>query len=195
MFTKKQLKNYCKSVLHKYKLNDKLNTRDFNQILSILKNHPSYLFKTEYKEVVGIKVKLPPYNTLYTKHSDRCFYLCLSNNKEVEISYLNAIDKPNKKTRLIKHFRKIVYDQIVEFRKNTKCKDDQFYHVDHVYPFEKIVTDFLSINQIDLNKLDLFQFEHFKNDYSDKFYNYHKEKATLQYLLPEDNYRKSNKII
>lgn len=196
MFTKKELKTYCRNILHNYKLNERLNKNDFVNIINILKFHPSFEYKTNNHKVIDIKVKYPPDNIIKRKdNNDRCFYLCLENNKEVEISYINAIDRPNKKTRLIKHYRKVVQDQIIEFRKNTKPIDNQFYHVDHIYPFEKLVTDFLHSNNINLNKLDNIEFEYFKNNYENKFYNYHKEKATLQYLLPEDNYRKSNKII
>lgn len=90
------------------------------------------------------------------------------------------LSNQSEKSRCLKRLRKYVEDQVAPHRKKG-------YHVDHVYPFEAIATDWLKIKKLDWEKIKTQKLYR-------EFAEYHRSKATYQHLTPQENIAKSNKI-
>lgn len=83
------------------------------------------------------------------------------------------------KSRCLKRLRKYVEDQVLPLRKPG-------YHVDHIYPFELIVIDWMTLRGLDWGQIKT------KALYLE-FAEYHRSVAKYQYLTPRDNLTKGNK--
>lgn len=83
------------------------------------------------------------------------------------------------KSRCLTRLRKYVEDQVDPLRRPG-------YHVDHVYPFEAIVTDWVKSKGLDWGQITT------KKLYLE-FAEYHRAVAIYQYLTPRENIAKSNK--
>lgn len=89
--------------------------------------------------------------------------------------------KSNKspRTRLYERLRKQINYQVEGLRKPG-------YHVDHVYPFSRIVDDWLEQRGLTVPKVRNY---HYKD-----FCEYHEQVAEYQYLTPQENMSKGNRI-
>jgi hypothetical protein len=86
----------------------------------------------------------------------------------------------SKKSRCLTRLRKYVEDQVEPLRRPG-------YHVDHIYPFEAIATDWLEIKGLDWGQVKT------KALYLE-FAEYHRSVAKYQYLTPKENISKGNKV-
>jgi hypothetical protein len=85
----------------------------------------------------------------------------------------------SKKTRVLGHLRKVIEYQVKPHRKHG-------WHVDHVYPFEAIVNDWLSLHGLTWDKVTARHYPSFDQ--------YHLAMAQYQLLSPAENIKKSNKL-
>lgn len=85
----------------------------------------------------------------------------------------------NPRTRLYERLRKQISYQVEELRKPG-------YHVDHVYPFSRIVDDWLEERGLTVPRVRSY---HYKD-----FCEYHERVAEYQYLTPQENMSKGNKV-
>lgn len=182
---------------------------EYNILLELLQNHPDYITKIgcgiDYFFVQRSKWKFNQFNFMIQRiddsSTDFSFNKCLKPQRN---------NSKNKNYPLI--FRDIIKEQIDSFRSsafNIIGKDDMFIcsqtglkfkkiyaHIDHVYPltFDSIYNEFLRINKIDLEKLDLSEdlgtseVQKIKDKIIiEDFYNFHKERAVLRVVYSKAN--------
>lgn len=85
----------------------------------------------------------------------------------------------SKKTRVLTNLRKVIEYQVLPHRVKGM-------HVDHVYPFEAIVTDWLTLAGLSWDKVTAKHYHSFDE--------YHYQVAQYQLLSPAENIRKSNTL-
>lgn len=139
------------------------------------------LSKTRYKALVPHITKVT-YEYHATRRGRYAMLLAWSNHHERPIPLPKSEVKSNHsaKSRCLSRLRKQIEDQIQPLRKPGL-------HVDHVYPFEAIVQDWINQKKLDwgqVNKKKLYK----------EFAQYHKQVAKYQYLSPKENIKKGNKI-
>lgn len=83
----------------------------------------------------------------------------------------------SKKTRVLGNLRKVVDYQVLPHRRRG-------FHVDHVYPFERIVTDWLALTGLTWETVTARHYPSFDA--------YHLKVAKYQLLTPAENIKKSN---
>ena len=113
---------------------------------------------------------------------------------DIKTNNNRSIEKMKENIR--RAFRCTIKDQIKEFRKKHNLNQNE--EVDHVYPFVKIVHDFM--NQLKLTYDDLSAKIRFDerlsnfvltdDDLAEKFRDFHKKVAELQPLSCEENRNK-----
>jgi len=201
---KKDALNYYKEILNSYKFGETLNEKDREEIIELLSIHPDCKrkFDNGIKEIVVDKI--PKYNS-------KAFHI-LDNNSELEaFSYIKCINgnKPPL-TRFSNTCRDIIQDDINKvkyqyFKDNSKkgevkcqetgdlCKWEDLV-IDHRQPntFSVIVDRFIEVNQIDITTIEYIEIldgvYRFENDeISQKFREYHKEKANLRIVRKTKN--------
>ncbi len=201
---KKDALNYYKEILNSYKFGEVLKEKDKEKIIELLSIHPDFKrkFSNGIKEIIVDKI--PKYNS-------KAFHI-LDNNSELEVfSYIKCINgnKPPL-TIFSSTCRNIVQDDINKvklqyFKDNSKkgevkcqetgelCKWDDLV-IDHRQPntFSVIVDRFIEVNHIDITSIEYIEVldgvYSFKNDeISQKFREYHKEKANLRIVRKSKN--------
>lgn len=201
---KKDALNYYKEILNSYKFRETLNENDKKDIVELLSIHPDRetKFCNGFKEIIVDKI--PKYNS-------KAFFV-LDNNSELEaFSYIKCINgsKPPL-TKFSCTCRDIIQDDINNvklqyFKDNSKsgkvkcqetgelCKWEDLV-IDHRQPntFSVIVDRFIEVNQIDISSIEYIRVldgvYKFKDDViSQKFKEYHKEKANLRIVKKNKN--------
>ena len=180
-------KNYLSS-------NDSIPDEDYPMIEAFIQNHPRGL-KTDEKVIITT-------NTMYGKTS-KCFAVVDSNGTVDQCSYKTAINGYNKAGEVKWCMRDVIQPQIDEFRRNDTILDScpmchskmKEIHVDHIIPFCRILSDFLTNESLTSLTFDDIAFvkevgqkKRLKDEELGKrFADYHKEHAQLRYLCAHCN--------
>lgn len=212
--TQKEAERFIQEILYKYKINIPLHGDDLVFICDLIKCHPD----KDSKIGIGIKSIIVNMDVKFNK--TRHFSIVRLDDSIMDFSFrkclLSNLDEP------IKLFhssaRRAVADQIIYFRDNIflneqnsngeiPCsitgilinKSDS--HVDHIYPntFYKIVSDFIKINNIDVNNTEFIEAsdgigrEFADNIFKSTFSDYHRKVANLQIVSPLANLKQKKK--
>lgn len=205
---KKDVIAYFKKILNSYEFRKSLDEEDFNDVLNLLKIHPNAKEKIE----IGIKeIKVDK-----TRYKTKCFNVIRVDSSCEIFSYIKCI---NGSLPPLTKFSKICRDVISNdlrlvklsfFKGNSKkgrvkCQETgelslwEELNVDHRQPntFSIIVDRFLELHRIDLSSIEYI--ESIDNVYSfkdkalsEKFRNYHKEKANLRLVRKDKNLGRSH---
>ena len=152
-----------------------LTSQELLEIKQILAKRDRYKNLVPYIDKITLEYKKTKYGTHKT-------LLAWVPGKPRPIPLPKSEIKSNhsKKSRCLKRLRRVVEDQVAPLRKPG-------FHVDHVYPFEAIVNDWVDSKGLDWGQIKT------KKLYLE-FAEYHRQKARYQYLTPKENIVKSNKI-
>ena len=200
---KKDAIRHFRKILNSYDYDETLNQNDFNNVYELLKNH----HKAKEKIGTGInKIKVKK-----LKYDKKGFYLIRKDSTTDFFSYLKCINGQNSLiTKFRNTCREIVKNDIYKvkfsyFKNNSKkgkvkCQETnklccwEELTIDHRQPntFSVIVDRFIELNKVDINNIEYIETEiygyKFVNEtFSEKFRNYHKEKANLRIVKKELN--------
>ena len=99
--------------------------------------------------------------------------------KPIPLPKKELASSPSKKSRVLSNLRKVIDYQLAPLRVKGL-------HVDHIYPFEAIATDWLTLNGLSWDKVTSRHYPSFDA--------YHAKVAQYQLLTPKENISKSNKV-
>lgn len=122
----------------------------------------------------------PSYNVMYNRYYNLVYAMKQGKPNGIPIPKNRLRGNPSSKTKLLKRLRKQIADQIKPLAKPG-------FHVDHIYPFEKLVEDWLSESGLTYTTV--------KTTHYPSWRAYHRKNATFQYLTPEENMAKGNKVL
>ncbi len=214
--TKAEFKDFVKTILNKYELNKPIDAADFLFISELLKRHPEY----DRKIGSGIKAIVIKIDGNWGK--TRCFHIQRTDGTETDFSYIHCIDYDTSREpmKMFKQSsRSAVKDQIISHLSNyisrTKdrngniiCQKSQAKinkeqaEVDHIPPitFDRIVSDFLLIKNIEPSKIEYIGFgdNEYRKEFKDEnlkieFANYHKQVAKLRIISKQENLTQKKK--
>lgn len=201
--TKKDTISYFKKILNSYNFGEQLNPNDFNEVFELLKKH----HKSQEKIGKGIK----EIRVEELRYKTKGFLIVRTDSTTEYFSYLKCINgRSNPLQKFSKTCREIVKDDINNvklsyFKNNSKkgmvkcqetgelCKWTDLV-VDHRQPntFSVIVDRFIEVNNIKIETMEYIDTEIYGSKFKDvslseKFREYHKEKAVLRIVRKEKN--------
>lgn len=198
---KKESMQKCKQILSCQK---ELSGDEYNFALNLFLKRRSIPNGVKY-----LKIKVDKHPVF--SHNNSCFYF--DGHKWQDFSLYKSLNHPEsvKKEDIIKAFRFEIHDQIRIFKKKAfeleenahlllaYNKDRLSVHVDHVYPFFLLLSDFLLQEIVNIENLKVIEqkqsvFLLADRELAFKWQLYHKNKAVLQLLLSQDNLQKGNRI-
>ena len=161
-----------------------------NFLLDLIQLHPA----REQKIGCGIRS--------FQIHKDH-FQIMRLDGGSTDFSYLKCLGREMTKLRLFKDAaRQAIQYQIDEFKSQYSREELFGKHVDHKFPFNNIVEDFIKKEKIDVELVEILGFDDNETDkrFADeelkrRFAIYHKEVATLQLLDWLENLKKGSKIL
>ncbi len=168
----KQRKEYFKNKIETMGLCKSIRTADinfYNELLELFKDHPDAPNKTEGLTDISI-LRHPKYKGL-------TLYIHLPTGMD-DISYTCCITKRAPKQR---HYREDIQHQINEYRSKATMRCmlcnvvNTEFHIDHIYPFSKILEDYNTQSNCD-------------------WVEYHKLHARFQVLCAKCNIKKTNQV-
>jgi hypothetical protein len=191
-------------ILHHYPLGSKVNSEDAKFLLDILYNHP----EADTKIGCGIKAFEVRQNTRYT--NNRCFYIIRTDKSEDDFSTSKCLSYPNPLRVFKSVCRNLIglqmyYFKVDHFRKYgdrggyVQCPitgewiTQNNAHVDHIPPdtFDKLVTDFIDLYNINIEKVELQESDVGKTFVSialaDKWISYHNKHAKIRVVSAQAN--------
>ena len=194
MVSKKQQVEYFKEILNKGICKSLVKERkeDYEKLMELFKNHPEY--PNKLKDVVDIVVTKNKRNSKYYE-----FNLIRQDGSIEDISYRCCINPRNEKHNLLSAMRNSVQPQIDDFRKSVPrkceiCEKTNDIHIDHIYMFQYLVNDFLTLmNKTDIpdtfdNNIDnTSMFKKKDINFSAEWNLYHLHNATLRPLCSKSN--------
>lgn len=211
---KKDAEDFIRMILYKYPLNTALTGEDLIFICDLLECHPD----KDSKIGVGVKSIIVEKDTTFktTTH----FSIIRTDDSKADFSFVKCLTPSlNEPIKLFRSSaRRAIADQIVSFRDryfiekrdtdgNVACAltgvlvDKNSSHVDHIPPetFYKIVSDFITTNNIDVNSIKFvetadgigreFADSNLKSNFSD----YHRNVANLRIVSPLANLKQKKK--
>lgn len=205
---KKDALLYFKKILNSYDFGETLEQNDFYDVLSLLKLH------ARANEKIGAGIKEIKVDEI--RYKTKCFHLVRVDLSTSIFSYTKCINgSPSPLIKFSKACREIIGNDLREvklsyFRKSSKkgrvkCQETgelcvwEELNVDHRQPntFSVIVDRFIEIYQIDLASVEynetIDNILEFKNSsLSEKFKNYHKNKANLRLVKKSKNLGRSH---
>ncbi len=199
--SKKKAWEYTKKIIYSIPIgNIYKSSIYFNFFLDLIQVHP--IKKYSFDEIESFEIKK---KSIYYDERALCIHLV---SGEIKTVSANCCAKDTFNEIYPIAFRSSIQLQINMFRKFTpipeRCPNcnisQRYYEVDHVYPFSRIMKDFLKKEGIDPRKLVFYQkdgdFQWYFEDYEieGRWGLYHTY-AELQYLCKKCNVSKSNKII
>lgn len=209
-YSRDELKQESDRVLHISNLGKRLDGHSFQVALAL---SPVTRNDLKIEELECIEVVKASYKD--TRPVDRkCNYVAVTtheNNKRWEFSVIKGLTylfnggDSLAKQRINNALRNAIKPQIDAFKQKnlySHCQQygDGMWHVDHIYPFSEIVKDFLWLYKVEIESIETFTdlsngWDTIKNDILlRQWQRFHYENARLQFLTPEDNSRKSNKV-
>ena len=203
-YTKKQILDKCKEIMYSHPIGTKLSGEELDFVMAVLKQHYNYEDKMKYG-CKGIVIRNNPYNPKY-----REFRIITDFGDEITFSPRKCLNKPKHSAQVKRAMRNIIHDQIIEFRNElfksgvVKCEipcevlNQDNVHIDHIYPFDALVKDFLELNNITFEDIKLVnegnnQPQFVDTNLAQKWYDYHKQNAKLRPLSARENLKLSNK--
>lgn len=205
--TKKEAITHFKEILNSYNFQEKVSKEHFDDIIELLKYHPSKSKLTESIDTIIVdKVK---FNT-------KAFHYLNADGEFEAFSYLKCINGDNSAIqKFAKTCRDAVQDDIFSVKQQyfkinsnkgrVKCQETgelckwEELVVDHRQPntFSVIVDRFIEINSIDINSIEYIEVIDGVYKFSDdviieKFKNYHKEKANLRIVIKKVNSKRAH---
>jgi DNA replication protein DnaD len=193
--TKKEVLALAKQLLNSTKFNSEIprNSDNGKFLYDLVVHHPKQCYVIQNQIVKHFSVILNDYGK-------REFIYVTDDNKVNRFSYLKCLKNTDslKKSDINGAFRDAIKHQIAEFRSNNKSKirSREPIHVDQVYPFSKLLQEFLAENNVNLESIKLTRDKQIKNkELLKKWIDYHYKKAQLQMLSAKDNLKKSDKIL
>tara|TARA_R110000737_G_scaffold327250_1_gene341404 strand:- start:91 stop:747 length:657 start_codon:yes stop_codon:yes gene_type:complete len=203
--TKNEITKYFKNLKDSYDnytyLKDEHNEK-YNDVLELFKHHSESEQKLE--NITDILIKLD-------SNGYPAFFI-VKNDEHVSISYIHAIgcinrtqkqiNKTNQNYNMAQAMRNCIRPQISDFlelNNNNKqcefCKSNESLQVDHIHRFRDLQKEFydlvensiLTPMKFDKEPNNSIIFHEDNRNYSEKWFNYHKEKATLRYLCKKCN--------
>jgi hypothetical protein len=205
---KKDALSYFKDILNSYKPTQIVNENDFKDLVEIIEVHP------DKEEKIGCGIE--KIQVIEVRYKTKCFELIRTDGSTEVFSYLNCI---NGKLKPFTKFSKICRQIISEDLRNVKltyfkkfsskgdvkcqetgelCKWEEL-NVDHRQPntFSVIVDRFIEVHRIDINTVQYTEIMdgvyHFTDvELSEKFRNYHRDKANLRLVKKEKNIERSH---
>jgi len=204
---KKDVIAHFKNILNSYNSKESLNKEDFKDVLSLLEIHPN----AEEKVGVGIKQIIVD----ETRYKTKCFNAIRVDSSCEIFSYIKCINgNLSPSTKFSKTCRDVILDdlrlvKLSFFKGNSKkgqvkCQETgklsfwEELNVDHRQPntFSVIVDRFIELHRIDLSSVkyiesidNIYSFK--DNALSEKFREYHKEKANLRLVRKDKNLGRS----
>lgn len=212
--TKKDATEFIQSILYKYPLNGSLIGDDLIFICELLSLHPN----KNKKIGVGIESIIVEKEKTFNKTVH--FSIVRIDGSKEDFSFGKCLTPSlNNPEKLFKSSaRRAIADQIISFRdnyylinqdsnKNVKCEltglsiGKNSSHVDHVPPdtFYKIVSDFISKSNIDVNKTEFLETaDGIGREFGDiilkrEFFDYHGKMAKLRIVSPFANLSQKKK--
>ncbi len=212
--TKKDTEDFIRTILYKYPLNEPLIGEDLAFVSSLLELHPD----KDTKIGAGVSSIITEADSEFNK--TRHFSIVRVDGTIVDFSFKKCLSPvPNEPIKLFRSCaRRAVADQALSFRDkfflenqnsdgNVACAltgvliNKNNSHIDHIAPatFDKIVLDFIAINNIDVSKVKFIESLNgigrvfADNNLKDTFSTYHKNVAMLQVVSPVANLKQKKK--
>ncbi len=186
--------DYFKELLHKYPVESILTGDDHILLNELIKRHPCALQK------IGCGVKAFKIGSLVTA---RAFFVVRLDDSIEDFSYQKCITQPSKLSLFKKAARNTIARQVLDYKNmhyvpNMKCplsgmviSSTKDAHIDH-HPisFDQIITDFVQMNNLDIEKIPLSSRDQLQNvgdvigdeQIADEFYKYHKQVAKFRLI-------------
>jgi hypothetical protein len=197
--TKQELRVVLSTVLGSHKLGDVLFGADMLLVRAVLEYHPRHDAK------IGCGVK-----SIYIGEGKipgaTCFWIQREDGSRTDFSFLKCLNPPSLWSMVQKAARTAVQDQIAAFRKKVftqpervcaitgKTIEKHDCHIDHVYPFELLLANFLHGERRLPNTIDMEGHEDGSTELSfvDKslaarWAAYHRRHAHLRAVTPKAN--------
>ena len=201
MVSKKEETEYFKKILNKGVCESLVEDRkqDYDELMELFKKHPDYPSKLE--GVIDMKI-------MRNKRNPKCyeFNLIRQNGLIEDISYRCCINTRNSNHDFLNAMRNCINPQIQDFKRLSKkecefCKDTNNIHIDHIYMFKNLVSDFITIQdkkniptKFDDNIDNMAIFKKEDIDFSNEWYSYHYVHARLRCLCSKCNLSRSKTI-
>jgi len=205
--TKKELTAFVKVWLHYCPVGFVLHGEALQFAMDLLATHPAR------EEKVGCGIRSIFIESIQKNGGSKHFAIRRTDGTRIDFSYHACITqtKSSQKVRFVKACRNAVISQINDY-KNPQIVDGMILtsggvllpesqvHVDHIYPFSRIVKDYIEMYKPDIEStvfgyVGLTQSVVFADTLeSDRFYDFHQRTAKLQILSIEDNALKSDKV-
>ena len=206
--TKKDALNHFKHILNSYKIGDKINNNDFNDVCELLKNHE------KSKDKIGVGIK--EIEIIEVRYNTRCFNLIRNDSTSDIFSYTKCINGGfSPLTKFSRACRELIGEDLRNvkleyFKANSekgyvKCQETgelcnwEELNVDHRQPntFSIIVDRFIEIKNLDVNTIEyqevLDSIYILKDkELASKFKEYHKSKANLRVVKKVNNLGRSH---
>ena len=192
MVSNKEQVEYFKKILNKGVCKSLVEERkeDYEELMELFKKHPEYPDKL--RDVVDIMVGKNKRNSEYYE-----FNVIRQDGSVEDISYRCCINPRNEKHNILSAMRNTIQPQIDDFRKSAKkecefCKKTNDIHIDHIYKFQYLVSDFL-IDKTDIPTMfddNIDNTAIFKKkdiNFANDWYSYHAKHATLRPLCSKCN--------
>lgn len=190
---------YFKQYLQEH---DSIEEEDYKSIVALMSMHPRG-WSSDYKVIIDT-IKITPF-----ARPSKCFVVVSKDLIKDARSVDKCFNGYNKLNNVKKCFREIIEPQIQTWRKeNTKpnecpkCHKQKSeitdWHIDHIKPFSTLLNEFLTLNNLEIDKIDIKRKVGENPTITDtniinKWFEYHQEHARLQYLCSNCNIEKSNK--
>ncbi len=190
----KEFVEFIRGILNKYDAHQELDHIDSRYIKMLVYLHPNA------KEKVGNGIDRIFVRRNPTFPDQKQFIIIRIDKSLIDFSYLKCIRGVDH-TPLQKFkgaARQAISDQII-FYKDQKVDlhmEMGKVHADHVIPFDKLVTDFIKEEQIDVDKIKIIgktRYEFKDKELKDKWKKYHDIHALLQMISAHDNLTKKRK--
>jgi hypothetical protein len=202
--TKKAVKEHIRSIANGAKLGVPLTGDDNVYLMELFPRHSLWSQKLG-SGVAWIEVRevREP-----GKRTTRCFHLVRKDGTATDISWVECIDPTPHYKKIAAVFRHLVTDQVTAHRYAHVAGDGLFIspidgeryhhaiaHVDHVIPFETLMTDFVS-KHAGIDVADIKLREHKDNDLGDeleyeelgeRWQEYHRKNAVLRLITIEQH--------
>ncbi len=192
--SKKECKDYCSNLLRSTPLKAKVNDIDcriLSELVSIY--HPEPITKIGK----GIDLIFVDYPKGWEGLKSKGFHIKRIDETIVDFSFHECLTSSK-----WKHFqqacRNTIESQIMKFKRSVNWELYKDYHVDHVYPFVRIIKDFCVEHKLDYCKIELIHVDN-KFYFADRkirnlFFSYHANHAQLQLLPAKENLSKGAKV-
>ena len=198
MVSKKEKLRFYGDILNKGLCKSMVNERekDYIELMELFKNHPEYPFKL--RDVVDIQVVKNKRNSKYFE-----FNLIRKDGSIEDISYRSCICQRTDNHNLLNAMRNCIQPQINHFKENSEkkcvfCGNTKEIHIDHIYMFKDLTTDFLKDKMnipstFDDNFDNSAIFKEEDEIFSNSWYEYHLKNANLRPLCKKCNLSREKK--